>query len=149
MEKQSAVPANIAEFNQIVALVFAQLYAAFPVAVPHIDRDGIAAALDIPPGTWATHMLPSGRSFSEVMAYTFAWLASQNYIVASGSHPAERVVLSDKGLAALNAVPEKLSGSIGSQLVTKARSGNWGGIGDLVGSVLGSAAGSYQKAISS
>ena len=88
-----SVPPNIEEFNKVVALVFAQLYEAFPIMVDLIDRDGIAAAFEVKAGEWASHKLPSGRGFSDVMTYTIAWLNSQNYIVSSGAHPAERVVI--------------------------------------------------------
>lgn len=60
--------------------------------------------------------MPSGRSFSEVLAHTISWLVSQNYMVASGARPAERVALSDKGLAALNAIPSRLEGTVGAEL---------------------------------
>jgi hypothetical protein len=49
------------------------------------------------------------------------------------------VTLTQKGLAALNAVPEGLSATVGSSLV-KATSGagqNYSGIGDLIGGVIG------------
>ena len=68
---------------------------------------------------------------------------SQNYILAAGSHPAERVTLSDKGLAALNAMPSGLGGTVGAQLVkTKSESGrrDWSQFGELVGGVLAGAA---------
>jgi hypothetical protein len=137
-EKQE-VPANIGEFNTIVGLIFAQLYEAFPVLVDLIDRDGIAKAMGVTEN-WPAHKLPSGRTLNEMMAYTIAWLAAQRYTMSSGAHPAERVTLTDKGLAALNRMPQGLSGTVGSELV-KARSEtgrrDWAGIGDLVGGVLG------------
>jgi hypothetical protein len=51
--------------------------------------------------------------FSEMLAYTIAWLSAQNYTLASGAHPAERVTLTDKGLAALNRMPQGLTGTVG------------------------------------
>jgi hypothetical protein len=141
------VPANIAEFNTIVGLIFAQLYEAFPVSVDLIDRDGIARAMGVV-GDWSAHKLPSGRTLNEMMAYTIAWLAAQGYMLSSGAHPAERVTLTDKGLAALNRVPQGLAGTVGSELV-KAKSDagrrDWSGIGDLVGSIIGG----YQKSVTS
>ena|SRR5258708_39706665 len=65
-----------------------------------------------------------------------------NYIVAAGSHPAERVTLSDKGLAALNAMPSGLQGTVGAELVkTKSESSrrDWSQFGELVGGVLAGA----------
>jgi hypothetical protein len=140
-------PANIAEFNTIVGLVFAQLYEAFPMSVDLIDRDGIAKAMGIT-GEWSTHRLPSGRTFNEILAYTIGWLSSQRYTMSHGAHPAERVTLTDKGLAALNRMPEGLTGTVGSELVkAKSETGrrDWSGFGDLVGGIIGG----YQKSISS
>jgi len=47
--------------------------------------------------------------------------------------------VSEKGLAALSAIPEGLSATVGSSLVkASVEAGpNWSGIGDLVGGVLG------------
>jgi hypothetical protein len=143
MRSGISMPTNIDEFNQIAGLIFAQLYGAFPIAVPVIDRDGIAEAMGANRNAWSQHKLPSGRNLSDVMGHTIAWLVHQKYIVSSGSHPAERVVLSDKGLAALNAVPEKLSGSVGSALVKETEGRNWSAVGELVGSTIAG----YQKTI--
>ena len=52
-------PANIAEFNAIVGLVFAQLYERFPIAIESLDRDKIASAMNVPPGEWSAYLLPS------------------------------------------------------------------------------------------
>jgi hypothetical protein len=138
-DPKAAVPANIAEFNTIVGLVFAQLYEAFPVAVDLIDRDGIAKAMGIT-GEWSAHRLPSGRTFNEMLAYTMAWLSAQRYTISSGAHPAERVTLTDKGLAALNRMPQGLAGTVGSELI-KAKSDSdrrdWSVFGDLVGGAIG------------
>lgn len=71
-------PPNINEFNQIAALVFAQLYRAFPVEVD-IDGEAIAKALGVE-GNWGNHMLPSGRSFYDMLSGTIGWLMADNYI---------------------------------------------------------------------
>ena len=83
-----------------------------------------------------------------MLAYTIAWLSAQNYTLASGAHPAERVTLTDKGLAALNRMPQGLTATVGSELVkAKSEPGrrDWSSIGDLVGGVIGG----YQKSITS
>jgi hypothetical protein len=51
-------PPNIDEFNQIAALVFAQLYREFPVVVD-IDKRAIAKALGVSETSWDNYMLPS------------------------------------------------------------------------------------------
>jgi hypothetical protein len=96
-------PANIAEFNKIAGLVFAQLYAQFPKMID-IDRYAIAKALGAEGSDW-NHQLPSGATVGEQIANTIGWLNHQGYTFADGGHPAEHVILSEKGLAALNAVP--------------------------------------------
>jgi hypothetical protein len=134
------LPSNIQEFNIIAGLVFAQLYRAFPVRVGLIDREAIAEAMGIEGKDWAAHRLPSGRTFSEVSAYTISWLNVENYINAAGTHPSEQVTLSVRGLAALNAVPQGLGHSIGSELTEKADKGwrsDYGALGDLVGGIIG------------
>jgi hypothetical protein len=103
------LPPNVQEFNVITGLIFNQLYKSFPVIVDLIDRSAIAEAFGVQGNDWAAHKLPSGRSFSEVLAYTTAWLAREGYIMAAGSHPSERVTLATKGLIAMNAVPSGLN----------------------------------------
>jgi hypothetical protein len=132
-------PANIAEFNTIVGLVFAQLYDQFPSPIDRINREAIASAMGVPSSGLETHMLPSGRPFTRVLTHTVLWLSDEGYIRPRGSSPAEIVALTEKGLAALNAVPKGLSATIGSTLV-KASSEtrpNLSGIGDLIGGVIG------------
>ena len=134
----SEAPKNIQEFNTIAGLIFAQLYVAFPVLVD-IDRNSIAQAMGAAGGDW-THKLPSGRSVSEMLAYTISWLTAEEYTRAAGSHPAERVTLTSKGLAAMNAVPAGLKQSIGAALTKATEQGsqsNHSAIGDLIGVLLG------------
>jgi hypothetical protein len=133
-------PPNINEFNQIAALVFAQLYREFPVVVD-IDRESIAKVLGVSEGNWGNHMLPSGRSFNDVLSGTIGWLKAEDYTLAAGPHPASRVVLTTKGLQAMNAVPFPLTETVGMELrkATERASGavNYSSIGDLIGGVIG------------
>jgi hypothetical protein len=116
------------------------LYREFPVFVD-IDRAAIAKVLGVSQGNWGDHMLRSGRSFIDVLNSTIAWLAVDDYTRhAAGSHPS-RVVLTTKGLKALNAVPSPLADTVGTELrkATERASGpvNSASIGDLIGSVIG------------
>jgi hypothetical protein len=131
------VPANIQEFNTIAGLIFAQLYEAFPIVV-NIDNSRIAKAIGVE-GEWSKHELTSGRSFGEVLAYTTSWLAAEEYTRWAGGHPAERVTLTSKGLAALNAVPSGLKQSVGNELKNATARGSLdlSKIGDLIGGVIG------------
>jgi hypothetical protein len=83
------MPDNIDEFNQIAALIFAQLYREFPVVVD-VDRGAIAKALGVSEGDWGNHMLPSGRSFNDVLSGTIGWLKADNYTMAFGAAPSQR-----------------------------------------------------------
>jgi hypothetical protein len=135
-------PANIQDFNQIAGMIFVQLYKAFP-RVEDIDRNGIAQAVGVPlldGANWENHKLPSGRSFNEMLSHTIAWLNDQDYIKACGGHPSQRVILTDRGLRAMNAMPMSLDQSIGSALKNEADKGNsrdLSKIGDFVGGMLG------------
>jgi hypothetical protein len=126
-------PANISEFNTITGLVFTQLYGQFPVAVD-LDRAKIESAMV---ASSSTNVLQSGRPFAEVFAHSLNWLSNEGYIRSAGALAYEQVTLTTKGLAALNAVPQGLSATIGSTLATNASAGNWSGVGDLIGGMIG------------
>jgi hypothetical protein len=108
-----ALPQNIEEFNAIAGLAFAQLYKEFPARID-INTDAIAYAMGI-----SSDLLPSGRSFSQILAFTLSWLQDEGYI-SSSNHPAhgvwQKLVLSEKGLRAMNAVPPSLGKPVGSHL---------------------------------
>jgi hypothetical protein len=143
----SKLPSNIREFNEITGVIFAQLYAVFPV-IQNIDADGVAKTL----GHSLGDKLESGRTFGDVLAYTVGWLASEEFIRSFGAHPRERVLLTTKALAAMNAIPEKLGRPLGPQLTDAVKQGasNEGKIklAELVGTLLGSFTGSATKSIS-
>jgi hypothetical protein len=61
MTTKSSPPDNIRELNIIAGMIFAELYKAFPVAIPHLDRQAIADVFGAPAGTWNEFKLPSGR----------------------------------------------------------------------------------------
>jgi hypothetical protein len=132
-------PPNIDDFNKIAALVFAQLYREFPIPVD-IDRAGIAKALGVEKD-WANFMLPSGRSFDAMLNATVGWLKADEYTIASGHHPSMKVVLTTKGLRAMNAVPSPLKETVGTELrkATETNSGAFdlSKIGDLIGGTIG------------
>jgi hypothetical protein len=137
IDDSSIPPANIVEFNRIAGLVFAQLYKQFPSPVD-IDRLAIANAFGVTSSDWS-HQLPSGKTVGQQIANTVGWLNHQGYTFASGAHPAENVTLSEKGLAALNAVPQGLTVTLGSSLVSAASDArrDWSSVGDLIGGIFG------------
>ena len=131
-------PVNVSEFNTITGLLFTQLYRQFPVAVD-VDRAAIESAM----GVSTTYVLQSGRPFAEVFAHSLNWLSNEGYVRSAGNLPHEQVILTKQGLAALNAVPDGLSATIGSTLATTASAGNLSRVGDLVGGIIGG----YTKSI--
>jgi hypothetical protein len=146
---KTEVPPNIQEFNTIAGLIFAQLFKAFPIP-EDIDRDGIAKTFGVVGTDWGTHILPSGRSFNVVLSNTVGWLNVEEYTKAFGAQAAQRVLLTTKGLAAMNAVRSELKQPLGTEL-RKAVEGapksqiNLSAIGDLIGGFFGG----YTKSIGS
>ena len=135
----SDVPLNILEFNQITGLIFAQLYEAFPIA-EDIDKARVAKAMGADNQNWPTHVLKSGLTLNDMIAHTIGWLNREGFINANGSHPAERVVLTTKGLTAMNVTPAELKHSIGTELkqvAGKGGSANLSAVGDLIGGFFG------------
>ena len=104
-------PQNIKEFNQIVVVVFSQLYVAHPMEKT-LDPAEIAAVI----GLSLTEMLPSGRRFDEVFEGTMRWLHTQGFTNTYGSHAHERATLTARALVAMNAVPPALQGPGGTTL---------------------------------
>jgi len=131
-------PANIQEFNTIAGLIFAQLYQNFPILVD-VDKAAVAKAMGVE-GDWGKYKLSSGRTFNDMLAHTLSWLTAEEYTRPAGGHPAERVTLTTKGLAAMNAMPSGLRQPLGSELAKAAEQGSPAGldrIGDLIGGLLG------------
>jgi hypothetical protein len=88
-----ALPQNIQEFNQIILVVFSQLYVAHPLEKT-LDPAEIAGLLGVSP----TGTLPSGRRFDEVFENTMRWLHTQGFTNTYGSHARERATLTGRSL---------------------------------------------------
>jgi hypothetical protein len=140
------VPANIQEFNTIAGLIFAQLYQGFPI-VKDIDKAEIAKAMGVVGTDWGHHMLPSGRNFNETLNGTIYWLNKQGYTTGRGPGPSVGMVLTTKGLIAMNAVPSELKQSVGAELTKAVEKGspNLSAVGDLIGGIFGG----FSKSVSS
>ena len=119
-------PPNIDEFNQIAGLIFAQLYREFPIVV-NLDLAAIAKAFGVSEGNWGNHILPSGRSFNAVLSGTVGWLKADNFTMAFGPSPSQNVILTTKGLQAMEAVLSPLKETVGTQLrkATETSSGSF------------------------
>jgi hypothetical protein len=133
-------PPNIVEFNQIAGLIFAQLYREFPIVVD-LDQGTIAKAFGVAEGNWGNHILSSGRAFNAVLSGTIGWLKADGYTMAFGPSAFQNVILTTKGLQAMEAVPAPLKENVGTQLqkATETSSGvfDLSKIGDLSGGVIG------------
>jgi hypothetical protein len=140
-------PPNIEEFNTIAGLILAQLYRAFPVQVQRtlIDRQSIAATMGA--GGDESIKLKSGRSFGEMYGSTLLWLVDENFVLAPGNRQGQggmgpNLVLSNKGLTALNTVRPGFKQSLGSELAEGSSSGDTARVADVMG-YLGSFAGGF------
>jgi hypothetical protein len=141
-----ALPQNIEEFNAIAGLAFAQLYKEFPARVD-ISSDAIAHAMGV-----SSDLLPSERSFSQILAFTLTWLQDEGYISRS-PHPGHgylrNLVLSEKGLRTMNAVPPSLGEPVGSHLRNLADQPSAGpSAASQIAEVVGSFIGSFTKSVS-
>jgi hypothetical protein len=142
------LPPNMQEFNEITAVIFSQLYPAFPVG-QNIDIDEVAKALGLPN---RREMMPSGRPFNDIFINTLGWLIREEFVRSQGNLPSERVVLTHKAIAVMNAIPPRLSEPLGQQITTVANDTTSASgktkIGEVMGEFFGSALGSFTKNMS-
>jgi len=143
----SELPPNMQEFNEITAVIFSQLFIAFPVA-RNINPDEVATVLGL---ANRRHQMPSGRPFNEVFASTLDWLINEEFVRSLGTLSAERVVLRTKAIAVMNVVPPSLSQPLGSELADATKQASTEGgkrkITELMGNFFGSFIGSFSKTI--
>jgi hypothetical protein len=113
-------PDNIQRFNDIASQVFALLYEAFPRPA-HLGPEhfGITKDLDGTP-TWRD------EDFQPI-ARVVDWLADEGFLrmQSNGLLGFHDAVLTQKGLAAMQSVPDAVSGasSLGSQMTKAVKSG--------------------------
>ena len=80
-----------------------------------IRKDDIAHQMGVPADP--DSRLPSGRLFKEMLALTLNWLTDEGYTRTLPGSASQKLVLSEKGLRALNAVPPSIGETVGSHLV--------------------------------
>ena len=99
-----------------------------------------------------TSTLPSGAVFLDIFVHTLGWLIREDFIYSHGTLPAERDVLTARGLAAMNAVPANLKQSVGSELGRVAEDppseGRARKFAGLIGELIGAALGGLTKSVS-
>jgi hypothetical protein len=144
----SELPPNVREFNEITAVIFARLFNAFPIP-SNIPPDKVADELGLAD---RQQEMPSGWTFNKVFVSTLDWLIAEGFVRPSGPLNIDGVVLTTKGMAAMNAVPPSLSRPLGSELAeaTKEASTEEGKtrISQMMGDFWGSFIGSLTKSIS-
>jgi hypothetical protein len=142
------LPPNVQEFNEITAVILSQLFSEFPVA-QDINADRLAAVLG---AADRQQEMASGRPFNKVLVSTLDWLIEEGFVRSRGPLSLEGVVLTTKGIAAMNVVPPSLNRRLGSELAdaTKEASTEEGKIrlSQMMGNFWGSLIGSFTKSIS-
>jgi hypothetical protein len=139
---------NMAEFATIAGLILDQAAEQHPIRVS-ITSEPIMQTLKV---EHPMQLLESGRMFKEVFAATLQWLMQEGFIDSSGHVPGQRVCLTTKALAALNAMPANLNGKSIGDSISNAKSEDDAGerqnkIATFFGDFIGSAAGSFTKSI--
>jgi hypothetical protein len=142
-------PQHIKEFSTIAALIFDDLYSAFPEA-KRVDRSTIAKAMGLEDENGA---LESGRSFATMSTQTVTWLVDEGYLREKAYSPYERLILTAKSLAAMGATPPGFSES-NAEVIAKNKSNAASAEGQnrlagVIGDLVGSFAGSFAKSASS
>ncbi|PLX37100.1 MAG: hypothetical protein C0606_11360 [Hyphomicrobiales bacterium] len=109
------MPRNIDLFNEVVGLIFAQLYESFPV-VTEIDRRMIGEGLGLKllhdtPGPLGTKSIKfadpiDGMKFDDFLRSAASWLVSEGFVRSLHGDCLSHIVLTSKALAALNMMPE-------------------------------------------
>jgi hypothetical protein len=144
----SELPPTMQEFNEITAVIFGKLFERFPVA-RSISPDEVAAVLGLAD---IRQQMPSGLLFKEAFASTMDWLISEDFIRALGPLRSDGIVLTTKGMAAMNIVPPSLSRPLGSELADASKQASTEGgktrISQMMGDFWGSLLGSFTKSIS-
>ena len=103
-------------------------------------------------------VLPSGRPFKQIVGFTLTWLADEGYIRRLNgefdiSRPWNDLILSEKGLSALNAVPPSIGKPVGSHLRNLSDQSPGAPaasqkIAEVVGSFIGAGIGAVTKSMS-
>jgi hypothetical protein len=140
------LPPNVKEFNEITAVIFAQLYPSFPVELK-LDPVEVAKVL----GVTETAKLPSSRAFNEVFEHTLMRLIREGFVDSYGSYPREKCVLTTKAMSVMNVIPPNLKKPMGSELGDATQDGSSPAgkskMAELIGEFFGSFTGSMWKSL--
>ena len=95
---------NIERFNRIAAALFKRLYESFPTPIVRFDSNSLREPAGLPP--------VEGNSMISEAGAVVKWLQEEGFVrYANASHGQHysMVVLTQKGLAAMNSVPDALA----------------------------------------
>ncbi|MCQ4631674.1 hypothetical protein GB927_016605 [Shinella sp. CPCC 100929] len=148
---------NIDHFNEIVGLVFDQLYRSFPIETD-IDEEAIAKALGIEiidntPDDWPAPkilnygVVREGVPFRLLLYATLRWLNSEGFTTGRGEYSQMSVCLSAKALTVLNASPSALSQSLGAKLGEAVKGAGTEAGRSVIGETVGQIIGGFTKSI--
>ena len=126
---------NIERFDVYTGLIFARLYAAFPIRTDLFDHDVI-------PGAWQNgEFMPEAyKADNEFVRATIYWLKDAGFIAGEISNLGLfRAVLTSKGLEVLKATPSSLSNgpSLGERITNAAKEEGKETMRSLVSEALG------------
>ncbi|PSO29818.1 hypothetical protein C7G41_24040 [Bradyrhizobium sp. MOS002] len=137
------------EFSTIAGLILDQLLEHHPIRV-NISDYPVMLIMGV---TDPTDKLESGRMFKEMFGATLQWLNEEEFVHGGGLSPRERLRLTTKALAVLNAVPPNLGGRSIGDSIAEAKNADApearNRIATFFGDFIGSAAGSFPKSAGS
>jgi hypothetical protein len=141
------LPPQMQEFNEIAAVILSQVFRTFPVARA-IDPNRVADTL----GLDRQQVMASACPFDKVFASTLDWLIDEGFVRRIGPLSMDGVVLTTKGMAAMNVVPPTLSRPFGTELADATEQASTEGgktkLIQMMGDFWGSFVGSFTKSIS-
>jgi hypothetical protein len=135
------LPPNIKEFNEITAVILAELYKSHPKPAT-IETNRVAQIL----GKAPSDVLPSGRTFQDMEVHTLYWLAAEGFVTQMGGlTTAARCTLTARTLAGIKAAGPELAAAAdqGSSEAGKQK------LTELMGNFFGAFTGSVVKALAS
>src|SRR5262249_49702092 len=147
----SELPPNMQAFNEITAVIFSQLYRTFPTPRT-MDPDFAAHMLGLP-GRRHLMEYDSLSPFEKSFIHALQWLVDAGFVRCNGHLVLDGVVLTTKGLAAMNVVLPSLSRPLGAELAEAAGQASTEGgktrISQMMGDFWGSFIGSLTKSMGS
>lgn len=130
---------NIERFNRIAAALFKRLYQSFPTPIVRFDSETLCEEAGVPPTADVSVMLCESGSVVK-------WLSEEGFVRYSSmshGHHFTMILLTQKGLVAMNCVPDALAPNqtVGERLKELGRETSTQTVAQLVQIALGAFAG--------